>query len=342
MVNDPDLQVWEKRLGRVVRDGFAFIHAGARHQRTSVAVRAVPKRVGDRSIVYRYGVRGEPAPWELDEALHDVLNAAGSVLEIAMFTVASKQASPPLTPHQDRKVVFPIAATERDWNALLGQPHMRALSVNQVKALHAMQPFMTGNDVMAWFRKIYNDDRHRRPLELKSIPDPEFVMLFMGINPPMGAHRDWLDWVDPVPPIANGIDFVEYRSTHPILDATLEEVPITLAIWIGGKWWDVQHLLWDVMEFVVRASAVLAGRDLAHVDVLRDYFAAERAQLDAFKTMMSTASRSHSRIDPDLDREWQRLSAQTVVAADRFEKVFGARPPGHTADAFRKGPRGVG
>lgn len=277
-------------------------------------------------------------PWDLDEALHDVLNAAGSVLEIAMFSVVSNQANPPLTSQQKRKVLFPIAATEQDWDSLLGQPHVKALSQAQREALRAMQPFVTRDDVMTWFRKVYNDDRHRRPLEIVSIPDPEFVMLFMGIDPPMGAQQDWLDWVNPVPPIANGIEFVEYRSSRPIVSAALEDVPITLAIWVGGRWWDVQHLLWDVMVFVARACGVLAGSDLTHVDVMREYFDAERAQLTAFQMMMTTASRSHSSIDHDSELEWQRLAAVTIDAADRFEKAFGARPPGHTADAFRKGP----
>jgi hypothetical protein len=314
-----------------VRDSLRFISEGAYHHHNRVVVRAVPVVDGDRRVVYRYGVRGQPVLQDWDEELHDILGAAGSVLEIAMFNAATTQADPPLTPREEARTQFPIASTRDMWRSMAGQPHIRALTQSQRNALRAIQPFETGDGVMTWFHTVYNHDRHRRPLELAAIPDPQFVMLFMKLEPPMGTHEYWLDYVDPLPQIANRVEFVEYRSSRRIQGAGLEEVPITLAIWVDGRWRDIQDLLWSVMEFMARACAILSDDDLEHADALREYMSAERAQLAAFGKMMAEASSTRSAIDPASEKEWQRRAGATVKAAERFEKVFGAPPPGHSS-----------
>ncbi|WP_460572976.1 hypothetical protein [Humibacter soli] len=301
----------------------------AAYHHNQVVVRGVPVLDGDRRVIYRYGVRGVPAPDGWDEELHDILGAAGSVLEIAMFNVATSQANPSLTPSQESRTHFPIASTEAGWRSMAGQPHIRALTTAQRDELRAIQPFATGDPIMAWFHTVYNHDRHRRPLELAAIPDPEFVMLFMNIEPPMGTNEYWLDWIDPLPRIENGVEFVAYRSKQRIRRAGLEDVPVSLAIWVDGRWQDIQDLLWEVMEFTARACAILSNEDVSHVDALREYMTAERQQLAVFRKMMTRANSTNSAIREPLHAEWQRCVQVTRTAAGRFAEVFGAPPPGH-------------
>lgn len=302
MADDQQRPVWSKRLRRMIQESFNFIGAAASHHRERVAVRAVPIRDGDHRIVYRFGVRGELLPEDLVEDFRDILGRARSVLDIAMFGAATAVANPPLTDRQKHATYFPIAGTREQWNSAAGQPHMRALTEQQRGALREMQPFVTGNQVIAEFARIHNDDKHQRPLELFVIPDPEFVMLFRHLDPsPDETHEFWVDYVTPLPPVAQRVEFVEYRSVDAIRSAGVEDVPIALAVAVDGEWRDVQHLLWDLMEFVVRGASILDNGDTELADSMQSYFGSERALLDAFKKMMTTG-------DPAAEREWKSLA----------------------------------
>lgn len=318
MTEESTRPVWSKRLGYFIQESFDFIGKAAEHHRENVAVRAIPVRDGDRRIVYRFGFRGELIPDDLTEELRDILGRARSVLDIAIFTAATAAASPPLTEPQERGVHFPIAATQSDWDKALKKPHMMALPQSQRDALRGMQPFATGDPVITWFQKIHNDDKHRTPLELAVVPDPEFVMLFMNLEPPIHQAREyWIDWVDPLPQVAQRVEFVEYRSLDPIHSAGIEDVPLALAIWVDGGWRDIQHLLWDVMEFTTRGCKILDDGDTGLADSFKELFDVQRAQLDAFKRMMRTG-------DPEAEREWKRLGGDTS------ENVITPKPPAGT------------
>lgn len=294
--------VWSNRLRKVIQESFDLIGNAANHHRESVAVRAVPVRDGEYRVVYRFGVRGTLLPEDIVEDFRDVLGRARSVLDIAMFNAANAAARPPLTNKQQRNTFFPIASTEDQWNSMVGQPHMQALTQKQRDALGSVQPFMTGNQVIAEFAKLHNEDKHQRPLELSVIPDPEFVMVFAHLDPPPEGTREyWIDFISPLPAVEQRVDFVEYRSVDRIRSAGVEDVPIALAVWVDNEWRDVQHLLWDVMEFVTRAASILDDGNTDLADSMKAYFDAEWLQLAAFKKMMLTG-------DVDAEREWLRLA----------------------------------
>ncbi|OAN37436.1 hypothetical protein A4X16_16635 [Microbacterium sp. H83] len=279
-------------------------------------------RDGDHRIVYRFGVRGELIPDEMTEKLRDILGRARSLLDIAMFTASTAAASPPLTESQERGVYFPIAETQSQWDKAIQKPHMMALEQSQRDALRAMQPFATGDPVITWFQKIHNDDKHRTPLQLATIPDPEFVMVFEHIEPPLHETREyWLDWVEPLPQVAQRVEFVECRSVDVIRPLDVEDVPIALAIWVDDGWRDIQHMLWDVIEFTVRGCQILDDGDTGLADSFKTYFGHMRAQLDAFTRMMRTG-------DPDAEREWKRLSGDTSDTMVTLERP--RHPPGST------------
>jgi hypothetical protein len=313
--------VWHERLGYLIQEAFDYIGKASSHHRDNLVVRAVPVRDGDRRIVYRYGVRGDAVPYALVEELRDVLGRARSLLDNAMFTAATDVANPPLTEKQERRIYFPIATTADAWDEMASSPHMKALSQAQRDGLRAIQPFETGNPVVTWFQEIHNTDKHRRPLVLAAIPDPEFVMMFLHLDPPYGSNEYWVDWVDPLPPIANRVEFVEYRTVEVIRDAGIEDVPVALAIWVDNGWRDIQHMLWDVLEFTTRAAAYLSDGDLAVANSMKAYFDAERSQLAAFKKMMVTG-------DPDAEAEWLRLSGATEKHDhERRESPVRSKPP---------------
>ncbi|KSU54831.1 hypothetical protein AS029_07745 [Microbacterium enclense] len=330
--------VWANRLARIAGESFDFLRRSAQHLRKNVAVAAVPARDDPRQVTYRYGVRGELVPDDFTEDLRDLLGRARSVLDIAMTSTV--EATGLLSEKQLRSSYFPISETEQAWKSAAGQAHIQALPQDKQRALRALQPFVTGESSAYWFAEIHNADKHRRPLELRVIPDPEFVMIFTHLNPPYGSNEYWLDWVDPLPAIENRVPFVTYRSAEPILDAGFEDIPLALAIWFDSEWRDVQHLLWDVMEFTTRACAILHDGDAAVADVMRTYFRAEREQLAAFKAMMTQATSRGSAIDKAAEAEWKKRVAETRAAAARFEKWHGSPPPGqgaaaHGGSAFR-------
>ena len=299
---------WHQRLGKLIQECFDFIGTISTWHRERVAVRGVPIRDGDYRIVYRYGYRGELLPDDIIEDFRDILARARSVLDIAMFTAVKTAASPPLSEKEERNTYFPIASTEASWKSMAGQPHLKALSQDQRDALRAIQPFATGNPVISEFAKIHNDDKHQSPLQLAVRADPEFAMLFHHPDPLPGKTREWwIDWVEPAPPIENRVAFVEYRSLEPIRSAGLEDVPIALAVQVGDEWRDVQHLLWDVLEFVERASAILHDGDTALADAFKAILDGEREQLAAYNKMMVTG-------DPAAEQEWMRLAGMVDEA----------------------------
>lgn len=165
-----------------------------------------------------------------------------------------------------------------------------------------MQPFVTGNHVIAEFAKIHNDDKHQQPLKLFVIPDPEFVMLFRHLNPgPDETRESWIDYASPLPAVASRVEFVEYRSIDPIRSAGVEDVPIALAVSVNAEWRDIQHLLWDLMEFVARGASILGDGDTELADAMKAFFGSQRELLDAFKKMMITG-------DAAAEQDWLRLA----------------------------------
>lgn len=304
MTEEKARPAWANRLGKMIQECFDLIGKSAKWHRESVAVRGVPVRDGDHRIVYRFGVRGNLLPEDLVEDFRDILARGRSVLDIAMFTAAVAAANPLLTDKERRNTYFPIASTEESWRSMVGQAHMKALTQSQKDALRAIQPFVTGDPVIAEFARIHNEDKHQSPLKLAVIPDPKFVMLFRHLDPlPENTAEYWIDWVDPLPQVANRVEFVEYRSLDPIRDAGIEDVPIALAVRVGDEWRDVQDLLWDVMEFVSRASAILDDGNTDLADSMKAIIDVEREQLAAFKRMMIDR-------DPAAEKEWMRLAGE--------------------------------
>lgn len=302
---DNQRPVWHNRFGYLIQEVFDYLEAIARYHRENVVVRGIPTLDGPHRVVYRFGVRGEPIPAKFVEDLRDILGRARSVLDIAMFDAATAQASPALTESQQRATYFPLATSEQAWKSMAGQPHMVALSANQQHALQAMQPFVTGDDAASWFHEVQNHDKHRRPLVLSLIPDPEFIMLFNYIEPPSGSAEWWIDWVEPLPAVSNRVEFVEYRSAAHIKSAGIEDVPVAPAIWVDNGWRDVQHLLWHVLEFTSRGCAALGDGVTSLADSFHGYFTARRDQLAAFKKMMLTR-------DPEAERKWMSLSGMEL------------------------------
>lgn len=327
MANGNQAPIWAKRHRRMIDETFDFLRSTSQYLSTRVVVRAIPLRDGDYRAVYRYGVRGVLVPNDFEEDLRDILARAQSVLDIAMTAAVTAAASSPLTTKESRNTYFPIASTEASWKSTVGQAHMKALSRSQLSALRAIQPFVTGDGVISWFHKVHNSDKHESPLQLKVIPDREFIMLFDEIEPRSSEH--WIDWVEPLPPIENRTEFVSYRCADPITSAGIERIPLGLVIWVAGDWRDIQHMLWDVMEFTTRASAILSNTSKAPANLMRKLFQAERRQLAAFKEMMTAATLTGSRTDTAAEREWQRLAETTREAARRFANWYGASPPGH-------------
>lgn len=283
----PTLPVWGARFARLVQESFDFLGSQSDRSNEHLVVRAIPRSDGRHRVVYRYGVLGELLPFDVIEDFRDILARGRSVLDIAMFDAVTRQASPPLTARQERSTYFPIAATEADWNSLAGQPYMTALTADQLKNLEKLQPFVTGSGTLSEFAKVHNDDKHQAPLRLAVVPDAEFVMIFDHLfPPPASAGECWVDWVAPLAPVENGKDFVEYRSTEVIAGAAVEDVPVALAVEVSSGWRDVQHFLWEVLEFISRATAVLHDGDMKLADALRDYFAFRRDELEAFRKML--------------------------------------------------------
>lgn len=310
--------VWHKRLGYLIQEVLDYIGISAAHLRENVVVRAVPTRDGERRIVYRYGVRGDVTPHYLVEKLRDILGRASSVLDIAMFTAVTA-AQPNLSEGQRRKIYFPIVTSTEAWEARVASPPMQALTDAQRESLRAMQPFVTGHHGMSWLHEVHPTDKHRRPLDLATIPDPQFPMFFRRIDPPHGSTEYWVDWVNPLPAVQNRVAFVEYRSATAIRDAGVEDVPTTLATWVDGDWRDIQDFLWDVVEFTTRAASVLDDGDTRLADSMRNYFDAERRQLAAFNRMMRTG-------DAAAEAEWLGLAGMNGGGGTSFRAPNSRRP----------------
>ncbi|WP_143740750.1 hypothetical protein [Microbacterium sp. SZ1] len=322
--------VWSKRHRRLIDESFDFLRSSSQHLSRNVVVRGIPVMDGDRRIIFRYGVRGTLIPDDFIEDLRDILGRAQSVLDIAMTQAVTDAANPPLTDKQRRNTYFPLANSEAAWRSMLGQPHVKALPSRTVRALRAIQPFVTRDPVISLFHQVHNSDKHETPLVLGVIPDPEFIMMFSEVEPRTSEH--WIDWVDPLPEVENRVEFAYYRCADPITHVGIEEIPLGLVIRVENEWRDTQYLLWDVMEFVTRAAALLSGTSLTPANLMRNMFNAERAQLEAFKSMMSDASRTGTNTAPHAERLWQQRAEVTRRAARRFAAWNGSFPPGHEED----------
>ncbi|QIS43648.1 hypothetical protein [Clavibacter capsici] len=309
------LPIWGKRLGYLIQECFDFIGEVAAHHREKLVVRAVPVRKSQTEISYRYAVRGNLLPDNTDEKLRDIFGRARSVLDIAMFTAVKAAANPALTPKQERNTYFPISKDEAGWKSVCGQPHMQALSQSQRDNLRNIQPFVTQTSAISWFSDAHNVDKHQRPLVLSTIVDPEIVMFFGHLVPQFGTVEYWLDWVNPLPAVEQRVEFARYRTIQPIFRAGVEDVPVSLGMWSEGQWRDIQHLLWDLLEFTARACELLDDGDTSMADAMKDYFGHERDQLNAFNKMMLTG-------DPKAEAEWLRLADQKSADARPGESMI--------------------
>ncbi|QKO03342.1 hypothetical protein [Clavibacter nebraskensis] len=306
-MDDKELPIWGKRLGYLIQECFDFIGAIAAHHRENLVVRGVPIRESPTEVSYRYAVRGNLLPNDADEKLRDIFGRARSVLDIAMFNAVKSAAVPALTAKQERNTYFPISADEAGWKSACGQPHMQALSQAQRDNLRTIQPFVTNNSAITWFSDEHNADKHQRPLTLSTILDPEIVMFFGHLEPQFGTVEYWIDWADPLPAVEQKVIFARYRTVQPIIHAGIEDVPVSLGMWFDGQWRDMQHLLWDLLEFTARACELLDNGDTSMADAMKDYFGHEREQLNAFNKMMLTG-------DPKAEAEWLRLADQEAAA----------------------------
>lgn len=164
---------------------------------------------------------------------------------------------------------------------------MTALGPARVKSLRSIQPFVTGSSIPKLLNDLHRFDKHRVPLELATIADPQWVVVFPNTqDDPLGSGEWWIDWEQPNPVLAPGVKLFERRTTNPMRSAGPEEIKIALVARVRGDYVDVQDLLWDTMEYVTRAAEVLEGSQPELADAMADYFRAERSQLAAFQRGM--------------------------------------------------------
>jgi hypothetical protein len=102
------------------------------------------------------------------------------------------------------------------------------------------------------------------------------------VDHPDGPGESWIDFAQPNPPIGDGLELVERRTTRPMVSVGIENVPLACAVPLDGGYLDVQDLLWEVMELVMRAAEILEGKRPKAADGIAAIIAAERAQLAAF------------------------------------------------------------
>ncbi|PFG31173.1 hypothetical protein [Paramicrobacterium agarici] len=281
---------WRERFIVLIEEVFNFLSEAAEHHRSGVSVKAEPRLFDrNRRAVYRLRVRGELVPFRWADRVSTILFRARSILDIVMFHAVAADSKVPLTEPQARRVYFPIVFDESQWQDALGKHHLRLLSEPHKKALRSVQPFVTGNPAPRFLGEFHNRDKHRRPIDIQTTVDEEFVMLFSGVRfGNRGSGEYWIDWEDPMPAFANGAELVTYRTTHPMISAAAEDVPIAPSIIRDGQRFDLQHLLWDLLSFVTRAEAVMSDGNTSVAESMAAYFEAERTQLESFKKMMLT------------------------------------------------------
>ena len=301
-----------QRIGILMQESLNFIGAAAAHHRERVAVKAVPRLSADKKrVVYVVRVRGELIPIELEHRLSGILFQARATLDRAMFAAATGDPSLSYSETEQRDVAFPIAESAEAWNKLLRKKHMSALGAKKVGQLRRIQPFVTGKPIATTLNDLHRFDKHRDPLELVVIADPQFPMLFDHVvDHPEGPGEWWIDFTQPNPPIADGLELVERRTLRPMISVGIEDVPLTCAAPLGGEFVDIQDLLWDAMEFVSRAAEILDGKDTRVADGMAAYIDAERTQLAAF----------HRGIYEDDWGEWLELAQPGKAPGDSFRR----------------------
>ncbi|WP_341942332.1 hypothetical protein [Microbacterium sp. LWH10-1.2] len=301
-----------KRIGILMQESLDFIGESAAHHKTQIKVLAVPRFDPDhRRAVYVVRARGELVPVELEYKLSNILFQARATLDRAVF--AASHANPQLTwtRQEDVQTAFPIAATEAIWNSHAARKHIAHLGKRKIAQIRSIQPFVTGASLPELLNDLHRFDKHREPLTLSLIADPQFPMPFNHVTDhPAGPGEWWIDFAQPNPPLAPGIELVERRTTRPMVAAGPEDIPVTLAARIGGELVDVQDLLWDTMEYVSRAAEILEGQRPTVANALAAYFAAERRQLAAFQRGM---------LDDDWD-EWLSIANPQPEAGQSFRR----------------------
>ncbi|MFJ4223389.1 hypothetical protein [Microbacterium sp. NPDC089695] len=302
-----------KRIGLLMQESFDFIGESADHHKNKIRVLAVPRLEPDRRrAVYFVRARGELVPVELEHKLSGILFQARATLDRAIFAAAHADPNETWTESENARTSFPIATTEAHWDALRDRKHLVALGKKTVGKLREIQPFVTGASIPVILNDLHRFDKHRDPLSLFLIADPQFPMPFNHIvDHPAGPGEWWIDFVQPNPPLAPGLELVERRTTNPMMSAGPEDIPVTLAARIGEDLVDVQDLLWDAMEYVSRAAEILEGQKPTVADAFAAYFAAERRQLAAFQRGM---------LEDDWD-EWLRLSGSAVNRGASFRSA---------------------
>lgn len=271
-----------------MQEAFDFIGESADHHHNKLKVLAVPRLDPDRRrAVYFVRARGQLVPAELEYKLSSILFQARATLDRAIFAASHADPSETWTESENTQTAFPIAATEAHWDSLTRRKHLVALGERRVANLRDIQPFTTGASLPGLLNDLHRFDKHRDPLTLFLIADPQFPMLFNHvIDHPAGPGEWWIDFVQPNPPLAVGLELVERRTTRPMVSAGPEDIPVALAARIGEDLVDVQDLLWDAMEYVSRAVEILEGQKPTAADAFAAYISAERRQLAAFQRGM--------------------------------------------------------
>jgi hypothetical protein len=277
-----------QRREYLIKEINAFIEMTGREKRASrVEIEAVP-RLWDRNrrAVYTLRVRGELLPPEWVEKLRDIVGRARSLLDNAMWTAAGGDRPGAYTSREQDQIKFPVAHTSDDWANFEARKHALALSRSTRSQLREMQPFVTARPVIRWLNRTNNVDKHRYPLRLAIVPDALFVM---PLNPAIagspGRDHNGFRW-QPLKPVEHGKKLLEYRHPSALHGLLPVEVPVALCVDVDGQWVDVQDFLWDTVELVARASAILTDGDTTWADFHRALFDAEREQLGNFRRMM--------------------------------------------------------
>jgi len=302
-----------KGIGLLMQESFDFIGEAADHHKKRIRVLAVPRFDPDRRrAVYVVRVRGELVPIELEYKLSNILFQARATLDRAIFLASHQDPTITWTKGEDVQTSFPIATSEASWNGLATRKHMVALGSKRVAKLRGIQPFVTNSQVPVLLNDLHRFDKHRDPLSLALIADPQFPMVFNQVQDhPAGPGEWWIDFAQPNPPLEAGLELVVRRTKRPMISVGIEEVPVTLAALVGGDFVDIQDLLWDTMEYISRAAEILEGKRPEVADAFAAYFAAERAQLAAFQQGM---------LKDDWE-EWLKLSGPAVNGGSSFRRT---------------------
>lgn len=269
-------------------DAMQFLAEVGEYHRERLRVLAVPRLVdGGRRAEYIVRVRGELVPLTHVYRLSGILFQARAALDRWMFWAAHEDRSVVYTEKEDRGIAFPISETETHWARVEQRKYVAALGPRKVAALRSIQPFMTGSALPQILNDVHRLDKHRQPVRTALIADPNFVMVFNNVvDHPLGAGKEQIDFVLPNPALEAGLLLAERRTQHPMVSAGVEDVPIALVVRVSDEWMDVQDFLHDTVEFVIRASEILALGEPGLAEMIAGEIATERRRLAAFRRGM--------------------------------------------------------